>query len=228
MKAIILAAGRGERMRPLTDNLPKPMLKVNGKTLIEHHINRLKSAGITELVINTAWQAEYLMNYLRDGRDFDVSITYSHEKNGALETAGGIATALSLFAKNDEPFLLVNGDVYTDIDFSLLPELRCSMLAHLFLVKNPAHNPLGDFCLNEGVVEIKANQSVSYTYSGIAIYRPSFFASCQPNHKAALGPLLKQHIAEKKVTGQLWQGRWTDVGTPERLSSLQTNLEAKN
>lgn len=228
MKAMILAAGRGERMRPLTDNIPKPMLKVNGIPLIEHHIRRLKSANITEIVINTAWHAQSLMDYLKDGHDLGVSITYSHEKAGALETAGGIATALPLFANDDEPFLLVNGDVYTNIDFSQLPIVSPHILAHLFLVKNPEHNPLGDFSLNDGLVENRARYCISYTYSGVALYRPSFFKLCLPNQKAALGPLLKQHVAEQKVAGQLWQGVWTDVGTPERLSSLQTNLEAKN
>ncbi|GHF78428.1 N-acetylmuramate alpha-1-phosphate uridylyltransferase MurU [Thalassotalea marina] len=227
MKAMILAAGRGERMRPLTDDKPKPMLTVNGIPLIEHHIRRLKHAGITELVINTAWQAQSIENYLQDGSAFGVSITYSHEREGALETAGGIATALPLFATNDEPFLLVNGDVFTDIDFCHLPKLAPQVLAHLFLVPNPEHNPNGDFCLSKEWVCANTDNMASYTYSGVSIFRPSFFDSCQPHHKAALGPLLKRHLGKNQIAGQLWQGLWTDVGTPERLASLQTDHKAE-
>lgn len=223
MKAMILAAGRGERMRPLTDKLPKPLLEVNGVPLILHHINRLKSAGISEVIINTAWLAEKIVNKLGDGQQFGVSIKYSNEPDGALETAGGICTALPMFAEADEPFIVVNGDVYTDIDFQLLPALADDCIAHLFLVANPEHNPSGDFALESSQVLNKSKDAQTYTYSGIGLYRPSFFASCKANQTAALGPLLRQFADQGKIQGSLWQGLWTDVGTPARLAALQSN-----
>jgi N-acetyl-alpha-D-muramate 1-phosphate uridylyltransferase len=217
LKAMILAAGRGERMRPLTDLTPKPLLEVGGKPLIVWHIERLAQAGINELVINHAHLGKQIVNMLGDGSRLGVRIRYSDE-GIALETAGGIAFALQLLGS--EPFAVINGDIWCDYDFSRLPVFAANMQqdhAHLVLVDNPPQHPDGDFGLRNGrVVEAKPK----VTFSGIGLYRPELFAQIPPGSKAPLAPLLRAQIAAGKVSGELHPGLWFDVGTPQRLAEL--------
>ena len=223
MKAMILAAGRGERMRPLTDHCPKPLLKVLGTPLIEHHIRKLASIGVKDIVINLAWLGDKIVDYLQNGQAFDVNIHYSWEKEGALETAGGIINALPKLTENDAPFIVVNGDIFFDFDFTCLPSLLPHQQAHLWLVKNPSHNLAGDFLLENGKITNKNgmdDNGNSYTFSGIGMYRPSLFLSHQNDKVLRLAPILKSAIDRKIVTAEVLQGAWTDVGTPERLASL--------
>ncbi len=215
--AMILAAGRGERLRPLTDETPKPLIEVAGKKLIEYHIDRLKSAGVTRLVINTAWLAEKIHAALGDGANYGVSIRYSDEGE-ALETAGGIIRALPLL---DEQFIVVNGDVWCDFDFTEWMYLPLAHEAHVLLVDNPEHNAEGDFAINNGMLANSGNPR--YTYSGIGIYSKAFFAG-QAAEKAPLAPLLRNKSEQKKVSAQHYGGKWTDVGTVERLRRLQQQL----
>ena len=211
---MILAAGRGERMRPLTDRIPKPLLPVGDRPLIQHHIESLAQAGFRELVINHAHLGDQIEYALGDGSRWGVQINYSPEPAGALETGGGIFQALPLLG--DAPFVVVNGDIWTDYDFShpLLPE---NSLAHLVLVDNPAHNPQGDFCLADGWVSDGPGERL--TFSGIGIYRPALFADCRPG-AFPLAPLLKAAMAQGRVSGEYYRGRWVDVGTPERLAEI--------
>jgi N-acetyl-alpha-D-muramate 1-phosphate uridylyltransferase len=222
MKAMILAAGRGERMRPLTDHTPKPLLLVGGKPLIVWHIERLARAGFRELVINHAHLGQQIESALGAGSRFGVSITYSDEGE-ALETAGGIAKALPLLGA--EPFLVVNGDVYTDYDFGRLTiQPMGGVVAHLVLVDNPPQHTQGDFHLEDGrLVEQGASR---LTFSGIGVYRPELFASVVPGSKAKLAPLLHAAIVQKSVTAEHYRGDWVDVGTPERLQALDRKLSS--
>src|SRR5690349_4380530 len=220
MKAMVLAAGRGERMRPLTDAEPKPLLRVGGKRLIEYHLERLAAGGFREVVINTAWLGDMIPAALGTGGQYGLSITYSHERPEALETGGGIFQALPLLGS--APFLLVNGDVWTDIDLGALrrdpPE---GSLAHLVLVRNPPQHPRGDFLLNGALVS--EGEGLRHTYSGVGIYRPEFFAGCTPG-KFPLLPLLRGAIARRALSGELHEGRWYDIGTTERLAALDAEL----
>ena len=218
MKAMILAAGRGKRLRPLTDTTPKPLIKVAGESLIEYHLNNLKYAGINDIVINTAWLADKVHQELGDGSSYGASIQYSDEGE-ALETAGGIINALPLLGS--EPFLVVNGDIWCDYDFSKLPELKTDKQAHLILVKNPEHNQKGDFALHNGL--IKNTAETMYTFSGIAIYCSDFFAEQNPG-TAPLAPIIRNKCEENLVSGEIYNGRWTDVGTLERLQELEKQL----
>ncbi|NRA53628.1 MAG: nucleotidyltransferase family protein [Gammaproteobacteria bacterium] len=220
MRAMILAAGRGERMRPLTDNMPKPLIPVNGKPLIEYHLEKLAVAGVTDVVINHAWLGQMLVEQLGDGRRWGLNIHFSNEADAALETAGGIANALPLLG--DAPFWVINGDVWTDFDFSSLPQqLSEHKLAHLLLTANPEHHPSGDFGLVDG--EVRADDKTKYTYSGIGLYHPSLFSGIgqQPT---PLGPLLRQKIAKNQISGQLLMAQWADIGTPQRLALLESQL----
>ncbi len=221
MRAMILAAGRGERMRPLTDHTPKPLLKVAGRALIEYHLERLAAAGITEVVINHAYLGSQIEQFLGSGQRYGLRITYSPEAEG-LETGGGIYNALPLLG--DAPFLVVNADVWTDFPFeSALQQPRCpGDLAHLILVANPAHNAEGDFALSaEGrVLDVGEGR---LTFSGIACYRAEFFSHCSPG-VFPLAPLLRQAIAAGRVSGECYEGRWVDVGTPARLNALDASL----
>ncbi len=220
MKAMVLAAGRGERMRPLTDVAPKPLLPVGGKRLIEYHLSRLAAAGFRDVVINTAWLGDMVEQALGDGRRFGLAITYSHERPEALETGGGIFRALPLLGS--APFLLVNGDVWTDIDFGALRrDPPGHSLAHLVLVANPPQHPRGDFLLQQGLVS--EGEGTRHTYSGIGIFRPELFAGCEPG-KFPLLPLLRRAIGERRLTGELHAGRWYDIGTVERLKALDAEL----
>lgn len=214
MKAFILAAGRGERMRPLTDHMPKPLLCVRGKPLIEWHLEKLAAAGVRDVVINLGWLGEKIKAHLGDGARFGVCIAYSEEGWPALETGGGLHRALPLLG--DAPFLLVNGDVFTELPF-VLRDMPANALAHLVLVPNPAQHPAGDFALVDGAV---VDAAPRLTYSGIAMLHPQFFAGCAPG-AFPLAPLLKRAIAASKVSGERYDGLWSDVGTPERLQALQ-------
>jgi N-acetyl-alpha-D-muramate 1-phosphate uridylyltransferase len=218
MRAIILAAGRGERMRPLTDTVPKPLLSVAGQPLIVYHLRALARAGVHDIVINLSWLGERLRSFLGHGTAYGVNIAYSDEGAEALETAGGIFKALPLLGA--EPFLVVNGDIWTDYRFAALA-LAPEALAHLVLVSNPEHHPQGDFGLQQGRVLEQAERR--YTYSGIGIYRPEFFAGCKPG-KFPLLPLLKRAIAAEKLYGEHYSGAWCDVGTPQRLQALDIRL----
>ena len=216
---MILAAGRGERMRPLTDHTPKPLLKVAGKALIVLHLENLAKAGFKEVIINHAHLGNQIEAALGDGSQWGLKITYSPEQK-ALETAGGIANALHFLTQNDsenEPFIVVNGDVFTDIDFAKI-KLAPNMLAHLVLVENPPQHPNGDFAIEAGML---INQGAPmHTFSGVGIYHPYLFSSINAGDNAKLAPLLRQAIAEKKATAQYYQGVWHDIGTPERLQAL--------
>lgn len=215
---MILAAGRGERMRPLTDHTPKPLLEVGGKPLIVWHLERLRHAGYTDIVINHAHLGQQIEDYLGDGSRYGVNIHYSPEVE-ALETAGGIANALPLLGKG--PFLVVNGDVYCDIDFAAL-HLDGEHTAMLVLVDNPPQHPHGDFALCNGKVYDAGEHKL--TFSGVGIYRPQLFAGIPRGAKAKLAPLLREQMALKKVGGLHHCGRWEDVGTPERLRQLDEEL----
>lgn len=221
MKAIILAAGRGERMRPLTDHTPKPLLMVAGKPLIVHHIEALRAVGITELVINTGHLGAQLPAALADGRDFGVHIVYSPEPPDALETGGGIFQALPLLGP--EPFLVVNGDIWTDFPFAGLPPAPAG-LAHLVLVNNPPHHPDGDFALAADG-RVGESGAPRWTFSGISLLRPELFHDCRPG-RFPLGPLLRRVMAEGQVSGEHYAGGWRDIGTPQRLAELDRELSA--
>jgi len=218
MKAMILAAGRGDRLRPLTDTIPKPLIRVAGKSLIEYHLQNLAAAGFREIVINTAWLAEMIHQQLGDGSNYAVNIQYSDEGT-ALETAGGIINALPLLG--NEPFLVVNGDICCDFDFSTLPELEPQTQAHLVLVNNPEHNPAGDFALQDNLVINKGDPM--YTFSGIGIYTAAFFAE-QKTGALPLAPVIRNKCEAGLVSGQYYNGLWTDVGSIERLQALETQL----
>lgn len=214
MKAMILAAGRGERMRPLTDTTPKPLLNVCGRPLIAHHIQALASAGICDLVINHAWLGELIEAALGDGAEYGVRIQYSPEYPEALETGGGIFQALPLLG--DEPFIVVNGDVMCDMDYRTLPA-EPHGLAHLVLVPNPEHHPKGDFTLENHL--IRSDGHPKFTFSGIGVYRPQLFEGCSAG-KFQLAPLLRDAMTKDQVTGEIFSGFWMDVGTPQRLGEL--------
>jgi MurNAc alpha-1-phosphate uridylyltransferase len=220
MKAMILAAGRGERMRPLTDAIPKVLLEVRGKSLIVGLIEALVRSGVREIVINHAHLGHMIEAALGDGRRVGVAIRYSHEAE-ALETAGGIAQALPLLG--DRPFLVVNGDLFCDFDFSRLVGTDLEQnLAHLVLVPNPPHHPQGDFALN-GAHVAESGQS-KLTYSGIGLYRRELFSSIRPGSKGQIASLLRVAMARGLVSGEVHRGVWHDVGTPARLSALNERV----
>lgn len=219
MKAMILAAGRGERLRPLTDETPKPLIKIAGESLIGYHLKNLANAGFKEIIINTAWLAEKIHTELGDGSSYGLRIKYSDEGE-ALETAGGIVNALLLLG--NEPFLVVNGDIWCDFDFSELPELQTGKQAHLILVDNPEHNQQGDFALQNGL--IKNTAKTMYTFSGIGIYSTDFFRDL-PAGSLPLAPILRKKCEKNLISGQHYNGRWTDVGTLERLNELEQQLQ---
>ncbi len=218
MKAMILAAGRGERMRPLTDTTPKPLLPVGGKPLIVHHIEALAKAGLDELVINLGHLGEQIRHTLNDGSQWGVHIKYSQEPPGALETGGGIFQALPLLGT--EPFIIVNGDVWCDYPFKRLPN-QLDELAYLVLVDNPPHHPEGDFALSQGKVSETGEQCL--TFSGISMLDPILFTGCEPG-RFPLAPLLRQAMTEGQVSGEYYRGLWQDIGTPERLKALDSIL----
>ncbi|MDP2821483.1 MAG: nucleotidyltransferase family protein [Sulfuritalea sp.] len=230
MKAMILAAGRGERMRPLTDRTPKPLLAAGGKPLIVWHLEHLAKAGLHEVVINHAHLGAQIEAALGDGARWGLAIRYSPEPEGALETAGGIANALPLLGY-DEPFLVINGDTWFDWDAMRVRDaLGPGDLAHLVLVPNPPQHPQGDFalCGREVGADIAAagRDAQICTFSGIGIYRPQLFAGIQHGQPAKLAPLLRAAMAARRVSGELHAGRWVDVGTPQRLAELDSELRS--
>ena len=223
MKAMLLAAGRGERLRPLTERTPKALVPVGGKPLIGWHLERLAAAGCREAVINVSHLAQQIVDHVGDGARFGLRIAYSREAE-PLETAGGIAQALRLLG--GAPFLLVNADIYCEVDFRRLLELDLgAMLAHLVLVPNPPHRAQGDFALigrsvgNEGAPR--------YTYSGVAVMSPQLVRPVRPGNKAPLAPLLRGAANENRISGEVFEGLWQDVGTVERLAELETHLASR-
>ncbi|MBD8707802.1 MULTISPECIES: N-acetylmuramate alpha-1-phosphate uridylyltransferase MurU [unclassified Pseudomonas] len=221
MKAMILAAGKGERLRPLTLHTPKPLVRAGGVPLIEYHLRAIKSAGFEDVVINHAWLGQQIENHVGDGHQWGLNISYSPEGE-PLETGGGIFRALPLLG--DEPFLVVNGDIWVDFDFSVLMK-PLKGLAHLVLVDNPPHHPGGDFALVDGQVHNDADQP-RLTYSGIAVLHPQLFAGCTEG-AFKLAPLLRDAMAKGLVTGERFAGRWVDVGTHERLAEVEQILAVK-
>jgi len=218
MKVMILAAGRGERMRPLSDTVPKPLLEAGGKPLIVHLIEHLVRAGLPDMVINHSHLGEKISAYLDDGHRYGASIVYSHEEGGGLETGGGIFRALPLI--DSDPFVVINGDIWTDFPFERLPS-RIEGLAHLVLVDNPPQHPSGDFSLRNGRASDEGEPRL--TFSGIGVYTRALFAGCRPG-KFPLAPLLRDAMRQGLVSGEHYTGRWQDVGTPLRLEALDQEL----
>lgn len=214
MRAMILAAGRGERLRPLTDTVPKPLLEVAGKPLIEHHIVALSAAGFTEIVINHSHLGHLLAATIGDGSRWGISIHWSDEPAGALETGGGIHQALPLLGPS--PFLVVNADIWTDYPFARLRAIKCDW-AHLVMIPTPAYKPAGDFALRHARIRQEGEQKL--TFSGIAVYHPRLFEACKAG-KFSVVPLLRSAMEQQVVTGEKYDGCWADIGTPERLESM--------
>lgn len=213
--AMLLAAGRGERMRPLTDQVPKPLLTVRGKPLIVYHLEKLSRLGVQRVVINLAWLGGQIRAALGDGATWKLQIHYSDEGEQALETGGGIFQALPQLGQ--QPFLVVNADVFTDLDFGAI-RIAPQALAQLVLVANPKHHPQGDFALSDG--RVQEHGAARWTYSGIGLYRPELFQGCSAGRFPLL-PLLRRAIAAGQLHGQLFTGSWSDVGSVERLAALQ-------
>jgi len=240
-KALIFAAGLGQRMRPLTNSTPKPLLHAGGKPLIVWHLEKLAALGVREIVINTAHLAEQFPAQLGDGQHWGVRLIYSHEGNTPLETGGGMLNALQRFDLGDAPFIAVNGDIWSDVDFARLPR-EPERLAHLVMVDNPAHHPEGDFYLqdngqlNESGESTPGNNALKLTFSGIGVYRPELLndwraiIGTSPGTQSSpprfpIAPLLRAAMPQGQVTGEHHRGHWTDVGTPERLAQLSALLE---
>ena len=219
MKAMILAAGRGERLRPQTDVTPKPLIRIGKHRLIEYHLHNLAAVGITEVVINISWLRDQIRDTLGNGGNYGLNIRYSDEGDQALETAGGIINALPLLG--DEPFILINGDIWSDFDLASLLHTQITTQAHLVLVNNPAHHRKGDFALQKGLLSKQGEPK--YTYSGIGVFSPVLFEAVEPGVKA-LGPILKRKSEQNLISGKLHLGRWLDIGTSERLQSLREIL----
>lgn len=219
MKAMILAAGRGERLRPHTDITPKPLIQVGKHRLIEYHLLNLANAGLKDVVINISWLADQIREALGDGSNYSLNITYSDEGEEALETAGGIINAMPLLG--DEPFIVINGDIWCDYDITSLINRKLEHEAHLVLVNNPEHNTQGDFAIEDGLVKNTGEKKL--TYSGIGLYTTGFFADTEPGKKA-LGPILRKKSELNKVSGEYYNGQWVDIGTIERLAQLRSYL----
>jgi MurNAc alpha-1-phosphate uridylyltransferase len=221
MKAMILAAGRGERMRPFTDQIPKPLLEVAGKPLIVWHLEKLAKANFEEVIINHAHLGEMIETYVGDGSRWNLKITYSRE-GSPLETAGGIKKALPLIG--DQPFLVVNADIYTDFNFATIKNRNLNdCKGHLVMVKNPKQHPDGDFFLQNNQIELEGKERL--TFSGIAIYQPKIFEDINIEPVAKLAPILKKLIDTKCISGEAYQGLWFDIGTPERLNEVNLFLK---
>ena len=221
MKAMILAAGRGERMRPLTDHIPKPLLEVAGKPLIIWHLEKLAKANFEEVIINHAHLGGMIEAYVGDGSRWNLKVTYSRE-GSPLETAGGIKKALPLIG--DQPFLVVNADIYTDFNFATIKNRNLNdCIGHLVMVKNPKQHPDGDFFLQNNQIELEGKERL--TFSGIAIYQPKIFEDINIEPVAKLAPILKKLIGAKCISGEAYQGLWFDIGTPERLNEVNLFLK---
>ena len=219
MKTMILAAGRGERLRPHTDITPKPLIQVGKHRLIEYHLINLAKAGLKDVVINISWLADQIREALRDGSNYSLNITYSDEGAEALETAGGIINALPYLG--DEPFIVINGDIWCDYDLTKLMNRNLEYEAHLVLVNNPEHNTEGDFALEDDMIKNTGDEKL--TYSGIGLYTQDFFAETKPGKKA-LAPILRKKSELNKVSGEIYNGQWVDIGTIERLAQLRSYL----
>ncbi|MBO6754328.1 MAG: nucleotidyltransferase family protein [Spongiibacter sp.] len=217
---MILAAGFGERMRPLTETTPKPLLRAAGKPLIDYHLEKLAAAGFDDVVVNSAWLSAQIVDYLGDGARYGLRIQHSVEHE-PLETAGGIVRALPMLG--DEPFLLINGDVWTDIDFAALHSARPDA-AELVMVTNPAHHPEGDFALaDDGLLREQGDPR--YTFAGVSVWQPACFAGLAPGRRP-LKPLMQALMARSQLRGRLHRGQWWDIGTPERLAALDAELRS--
>lgn len=216
MKAMVLAAGRGERLRPLTDTLPKSLVEVRGESLLERHLRHIRSAGIDTVIVNLGWLGEKIVERIGTGERFGLDVRYSDERDGILDTGGGIYKALPLLG--DEPFLVVNADIYTNMP---VPEVTLAgdQLGHLVLVPMPHYSERGDFDLDEGLV--RRGEVPAYTFSGIAVYRPEIFAGCKAG-RFSLVPLMFAAADAGRLAGSLYRGAWADIGTPERLAALQS------
>ena len=219
MKAMILAAGRGERLRPHTDITPKPLIQVGRHRLIEYHLLNLARAGIEDIVINISWLADQIRDTLGDGSNYSLNITYSDEGDEALETAGGIINALPYL--DDEAFIVINGDIWCDYDLSSLVNRQMEHEAHLVLVNNPEHNAEGDFALEQDLIKNSGDKKL--TFSGIGVYTRKFFADTDPGKKA-LAPILRKKSELSKISGEYYNGQWIDIGTIERLAQLRSYL----
>ena len=229
-QAMILAAGKGTRLRPLTLETPKPLVEVGGQPLIVWHIKALKAAGITDITINASWLADKLMSTLGDGSQFGVTLHWSLEEDEPLETAGGIFQALQTGKLQDAPFILVNSDVWTTFDFAQLTtyELSADQRAHLLLIDNPEHNNGGDFAINNGLASEQAiGDDDKYTFAGISVVSPRLVDGLAIGQPAALAPLLKQAMLKFQVTAEVMPDNWIDVGTPERLEQINSFIETK-
>lgn len=229
-QAMILAAGKGTRLRPLTLKTPKPLVEVGGQPLIVWHIKALKAAGITDITINASWLADKLMAALGDGSQFGVQLHWSIEENEPLETAGGISQALQTGKLQDAPFILVNSDIWTTFDFTQLTtyELSADQRAHLLLIDNPEHNNSGDFAINNGLASEQAiGDADKYTFAGISVVSPRLVDGLVSGQPAALAPLLKQAMLKFQVTAEVMLDNWIDVGTPERLQQINSFIETK-
>ena len=220
MRAMILAAGRGERLRPLTDEIPKALVEVAGKSLLEHHLERVRAAGIESVVINLGWHGERIADRIGSGARYGLEITYSDEGEQILETGGGICKALPLLGA--EPFLVINADIYTDMPVPDI-ELDVDRLGHLVLVPTPDYSEHGDFDLVGGLVRRVAKPH--YTFAGLAVYRPEFFADCEPG-RFSIVPLMFAAADAGRLAGSVYTGLWADVGTPERLAALRERVPA--
>ena len=214
MRAMILAAGRGERLRPLTDRIPKSLVQVRGESLLERHLNNVRAAGITDVVINLGWLGERIVERIERGERYGLDVSYSDERGDVLETGGGIHKALPKLGQ--EPFLVINADVYTDMPVPAV-ELAENHLGHLVLVPTPDYRPHGDFGIEDGLV--RNVDAPPYTFSGVAIYRPEMFADCEAG-RFPLAPLLREAADAGCLAGSVFEGLWADVGTPERLAAL--------
>ena len=221
MKAMILAAGRGERMRPLTDVTPKPLLQAGPHRLVEYHLLNLAQAGFTDVIINVAWLGQQIIEELGNGEKYNINISYSNEGDQALETGGGIFHALPLLG--EEPFLVINGDVWTDYPFENLRSFQLKDKAHLILINNPEHNPEGDFAIKNS--RLLNDERDRYTFSGIGIYSKDFFTTSSDG-KYPLAPMIRKCIDSNEISGEVYEGRWVDIGTPQRLQSLTDLLNA--
>lgn len=226
MRAMILAAGLGTRMRPLTNHCPKPLLKVAGKPLIEHQIERLVKAGVKEIVVNHAYLGHQIEDFVDDGTKWGAHVQFSAEPaDEPLETGGGIFKALSLVSPDGEPFVVVNGDIWIDLDYSTLVDKNLDGLIHLVMVKNPEHNPSGDFQLDDQHNLHKDGEN-KFTFSGVSIIDPKLFVDCEAG-AFKLAPLFKEAMDQQSASGELYNGYWLDVGTPERLNELESHLKKR-
>ena len=215
MRAMILAAGRGERLRPLTDRVPKSLVEVRGESLLERHLKNVRAAGIRTVVINLGWLGEQIVQRVGSGKRYGLDVIYSDEGDNILETGGGIHKALPHLG--NDPFLVVNADIYTDMPVSDL-QLGDSYLGHLVMVPTPDYRNRGDFDIEEGL--IRNGENAAHTFSGVAVYRPEFFADCEAG-RFPLAPMLREAADRGQLSGSLYDGLWADIGTPERLSALQ-------